>query len=84
MFSVPGRVQNLLVEIVMDDSLSISWERPAQPNDYTLNYTVSVTDISTDAELSRTVLNETQLIVTLPCMDNTHYKCNLTLSIPLQ
>ena len=54
----------------MDDSLSISWEGPAQPNDYTLNYTVSVTDISTDAELSRTVLKETQLIVTLsdtPC-----------------
>ena len=72
MFSVPGRVQDQLVEIVMDDSLSISWERPAQPNDYTLNYTVSVTDISTGTELSRTVLNETQIIVTLhltPCMD---------------
>ena len=63
----------------MDDSLSISWERPAQPNDYTLNYTVSVTDISTGTELSRTVLNETQIIVTLPhthCMDtyNVQYK----------
>ena len=65
MFSVPGRVQDLLVEIVMDDSLSISWERPAQPNDYTLNYTVSVTDISTGT-VTRTVLNETQLIVALP------------------
>ena len=72
MFPVPGRVQDLLVEIVMDDSLSISWERPAQPNDYTLNYTVSVTAISTGTELNRTVLNETQLIVTLhftTCMD---------------
>ena len=73
-FSVPGHVQDLLyiVEIVMDDSLSISWERPAQPNDYTLIYTISVTDISTDTELSRIVLNETQIIVTLPhthCMD---------------
>ena len=73
-FSVPGRVQDLLVEIVMNDSLSISWERPAQPNDYTLNYTVSVTDISSGTELSRTDLNETQLElnVTLPyspCMD---------------
>ena len=66
MFLVPGHVQDLLVEIVMDDSLSISWERPAQPNDYTLNYTVSVTDISTDTELNRTVLNETQIIVTFP------------------
>ena len=72
MFPVPGHVQDLLVEIVMDDSLSISWERPAQPNDYTLNYTVSVTDISTGTELNRTVLHETQLIVTLhftTCMD---------------
>ena len=61
----------LLVEIAIDDSLSVSWERPAQPNDYTLNYTVSVTDISTARELNRTVLNETQIIVTLhltPCM----------------
>ena len=77
LFSVPGRVQDQLVEIVMDDSLSISWERPAQPNDYTLNYTVSVTDISTDRELN-IVLNETQLElnVTLPytpCMDT----CNI-------
>ena len=64
-------MQDLLVEIVMDDRLSISWERPAQPNDYTLNYTVFVTDISTGTELN-TVLNETQIIVTLPdtpCMD---------------
>jgi hypothetical protein len=69
MLSVPSRVQEQLVEKVMDDRLSISWERPAQPNDYTLNYTVSVTDISTGTELNRTVLNETQFIVTLPCMD---------------
>ena len=63
-------MQNYLVEIVSDSRLSISWERPAQPNDYTLNYTVSVTDISTGTELNRTVLKETQLIVTLsdtPC-----------------
>ena len=73
-FSVPGHVQDLLVEIEMDDSLSISWERPAQPNDYTLNYTVSVTDISTGTELSRTVLNETQIIVTLP-----HTHCMVTI-----
>ena len=70
LFSVPDQVLELLVESVMDDSLSISWERPAQPNDYTLNYTVSVTDISTGTEL-KSVLNETQIIVTLhltPCM----------------
>ena len=59
-----------LVEIVLDDRLSVTWEEPAQPNDYTLNYTVSVTDISTGTELN-TVLNETQLTVALsdtPCM----------------
>ena len=82
-------MQDLLVESVMDDSRSISWEKPAQPNDYTLNYTVSVTDISTDTELTRTVLNETQIIVTFPhthCMD-THTMsniCDLILSIALQ
>ena len=71
LFSVPDQMLELLVESVMDDSLSISWKRPAQPNDYTLNYAVSVTDISTARELNRTVLNETQIIVTLhltPCM----------------
>ena len=65
-------MQDYLVEIVMDDSLSISWERPVQPNDYTLNYTVSVTDISAGTELNRTVLNGAKIIVTLsdtPCMD---------------
>ena len=65
MLSVPSRVQEQLVEKVMDDRLSISWERPAQPNDYTLHYTVSVTDISTGKELN-IVLNETQTIVTWP------------------
>ena len=92
MFSVPGHVQDWLVEIVMDDRLSISWERPAQPNDYTLNYTVSVTDISTGTELTRIVLNKTQLIVTLPhadspCMHSHNTHCNvllLILSIRLQ
>ena len=77
MLSVPSRVQEQLVEKVMDDRLSISWERPAQPNDYTLNYTVSVTDMSTGKELN-IVLNETQTTVTWPhahCMDTiTHCK----------
>ena len=33
-----------------------SWEEPAEPNDYTLNYTVTITDISTGTERSRTVV----------------------------
>ena len=54
------------MDIVMDDRLNISWEKPAQPNDYTLNYTVLVTDTSTGTELNNAVLNETQIIITLP------------------
>ena len=38
---------------VMERRLSISWQGPAEPNDYTLNYTVTVTDISTGTELSK-------------------------------
>ena len=41
---------------MMERKLNISWEEPAEPNDYTLNYTVTITDISTGTELSRTVV----------------------------
>ena len=54
--SVPGPVQGLVVVSVMERKLNISWEEPAEPNDYTLNYTVTITDISTAIELSRTVV----------------------------
>ena len=40
----------------MERKPKISWEEPAKPNDYTLNYTVTITDISTGTELSRTVV----------------------------
>ena len=40
----------------MERKLNISWEEPAEPNDYTLNYTVTITDISTGTELNRTVV----------------------------
>ena len=54
--SVPGPVQGLVVVSVMERKLNISWEEPAEPNDYILNYTVTITDISTGTELSRTVI----------------------------
>ena len=41
---------------VMERRLNISWEEPAEPNDYILNYIVTITDISTGTELSRTVV----------------------------
>ena len=53
---VPGPVQGLVVVSVMERKLNISWEEPAEPNDYTLNYTLTITDISTGTELSRTVV----------------------------
>ena len=53
LFSVPDQVLELLVEIVIDDSLSVSWERPAQPNDYTLNYPVSVKKVRAGGCVSR-------------------------------
>ena len=40
----------------MERKLNISWEEPAEPNDYTLNYTVTITDISNGTELNRTVV----------------------------
>ena len=40
----------------MERKLNISWEEPAEPNDYILNYTVTIIDISTGTELSRTVV----------------------------
>ena len=40
----------------MERKLNISWEEPAEPNDYTLNYIVTITDISTGTELSRNVV----------------------------
>ena len=49
----------------MERKLNISWEEPAEPNDYTLNYTVTITDISTDTELSRTVVNKEKFIIIL-------------------
>ena len=53
---VPGPVQGLVVVSMMERKLNISWEEPAEPNDYTLNYTVTITDIITGTELSRTVV----------------------------
>ena len=53
---VPSQIQGLVAVSVMETKLKISWEEPAEPNDYTLNYTVTITDISTGTELSRTVV----------------------------
>ena len=52
---VPAPVQGLVVVSVMERKLNISWEEPAEPNDYTLNYTVTITDISTGTTLRRTL-----------------------------
>ena len=62
---VPAPVQGLVVVSVMERKLNISWEEPAEPNDYTLNYTVTITDISTGTELSRTVVLDTEQFIVL-------------------
>ena len=62
---VPGPVQGLVVVSVMERKLNISWEEPAEPNDYTLNYTVTITDISTGTELSRTVVLDVDRFIIL-------------------
>ena len=49
----------------MERKLKISWEEPAEPNDYTLNYTVTITDISTGTELSKTVILDTEKLTVL-------------------
>ena len=49
----------------MERKLNISWEEPAEPNDYTLNYTVTITDISTGTELSRTVVLDVDQLTVL-------------------
>ena len=62
---VPSSVRGLLVERVEDRRLNISWKEPAEPNDFTLTYTVTITDISTGSELSRTeVLDMDPLMIT--------------------
>ena len=64
--SVPGPVQGLVVVSVMERKLNISWEEPAEPNDYTLNYTVTITDISTGIELRRSVDVELFTVLSQP------------------
>ena len=49
----------------MERTLNILWEEPAEPNDYTLNYTVTITDISTGTVLSRTVVLAMDKLTTL-------------------
>ena len=49
----------------MEKKLNILWEEPAEPNDYTLKYTVTITDITTGTELSRTVVLDTEQFIVL-------------------
>ena len=63
----------------MERKLNISWEEPAEPNDYTLNCTVTITDISTGTELSRTVVLDMNKLTTLTeilSMFNCNKSCN--------
>ena len=47
----------------MKKRLNISWEEPTHPNDYTVNYIVTITDISTHREVSNTTIDMGQLSI---------------------
>ena len=60
---VPSPVKGLTVSRERQRKLNISWEQPEEPNDYTINYTVTIIDISTGTEWNETVVNMNQLSV---------------------
>ena len=62
--TVPDRVREIEVSVVGRERLNISWEETLEPNDFTWNYTVSVTDNITGTEVfsSKLPMNETQII----------------------
>ena len=62
MYIVPGPVEELMVHVV-NQSLNISWESPTEPNDYTWNYTVTVTTGTNTLPTLHTLSNETQITV---------------------
>ena len=48
---------------VVNQSLNISWEEPTEPNDYTWNYTITVTTGTNTLPTLHTLSNETQITV---------------------
>ena len=62
--TVPSPVQNVMVSREKQRKFNISWEEPEEPNDHTLNYTVTITDINTGRiELNKAVGEMDQLEV---------------------
>ena len=67
--TVPGPVQNLMVSREKQRNLNISWEEPEKPSDYTLNYTVTITDISSGIELNSTNIHNAQQLTVILSQD---------------
>ena len=61
---MPEGVREIEVSVVGGKRLNIWWEETLEPNDFTWNYTVSVTDNITGTEVfsSKLPMNETQVI----------------------
>ena len=61
---MPEGVKEIEVSLVGGERLNISWEKTPEPNDFTWNYTVSVTDNITGSEVfnRNRLMNETQVI----------------------
>ena len=66
--TVPSPVEGLTVSRERQRKLNISWEQPEEPNDYTINYTVTIIDIITGSEWNETVVNMNQLSVLSPVL----------------
>ena len=79
--TVPSPVQNVMVTREKQRKFNISWEEPEEPNDYALNYTVTVTDINTgDIELNRAVDEMDQLEVLSQALGMYNYFFTLHIS----
>ena len=48
-----------------NESQTITWKEPSQPNDYIWNYTITVTDYITSQEVNRTELHMNATKLTL-------------------
>ena len=59
---VPSHIQDLRV-VGMERKLNISWEEPSEPNSHTLNYTVTIRNISVNSLLNSTVVDTYPLTI---------------------
>ena len=81
---VPSPVQDVMVKREKQRKLNISWEEPEEPNDYNINYTITITDIRSGSKFSKKFeLGMQQLTVVTEVLGKTIYKYNvITYQLP--